>query len=81
MTEILSDEETDVMSIAVKELLHKQAEDSFCKLGTETAGQLRSQYDQERYRLVVRESALDSMLQLVAPKRFTAKVLPLAHYQ
>lgn len=81
MTPEVSDvEETDKMPIAGEDFLQEQGGNPFSKQAAKTAEQSRSQYDRDRYGIVVRKSALDGMLQCVVSKRWRARVLHLAHH-
>lgn len=81
MSEILAAKEADERPIPVETFLQEQAEDRFCKPATETARQLQLQDDHDRYRLLLRKSAADGMLQRIFPKCLIARLPYLVHYQ
>lgn len=80
-TETLAVKKTDMVQKRVREFLHEQVKDPFCKQTAETALQPASQYDHDHYRFLICMSALDEMLQRIAPKQLKTTVLYLASYR
>ena len=73
-------EESDIVPITVEEFLQAQATDSFCQEKAKAVGDSDSQFDYDRYGLLVRKAPLDGALQRVVPKALRARLLYLTHY-
>ena len=64
----------------MEELLQAQSEDGFCKSKAEMVGYPKSDYDYDRYGILVRKSKLDGTQQRVVPVTLCARLLHMSHY-
>ncbi|CAN8075930.1 unnamed protein product [Agarophyton chilense] len=80
VTQILAQEETNVMPVTREEFLREQAQDAYCRTLADQIGFKGSPFDVDHNGYIVRRSTLDGSLQKVVPKALRPRFLYLAHY-
>ena len=76
----LAQSNTEIVPFTVEEFLNEQATDPFCRKKAEAVGEKDSQFDYDRYGILVRKSNLDGALQRVVPVSLRARLLHTTHY-